>query len=534
MWKGTCEMNHLWKQMIKQMENSKCPMMIKLILREFLRVYRQSGQPAKIELKDIPENFFHYMCLCETKVYVGKCVKENADTVKRICAKINGMINHDNKAAGLTVSDAKTFDGKWTIYPNVISSRRFECIAKTFLNISFETLYTSAFELLTMAYSSICIFITNTLSEKLYKELSQIDGIAVTALTQKDIVQIGIEEDKLEFALGLRPDVFVSCELCMSNTHIYSNGVQLFHLPFHDMFCGDCSRYWGFEFERDICLNVIPQLKRQNVAVMVVRNPNTTVKKIRFRHTSTADICRNGTDKEFQEVQRFLGRNYDDILDAKEKGAICLQNHIAAWTDYQNASIHWTSGERYTEGNRFDEKRTMYFFGPCLISGLLVTDSDTIPSLLKKRNRDLDYTVHNCGGVWEWMGWNLRTKIYKQGDAVIIFAFDSKPYEECGIELVDVSRAYYKLKSDLPKCVWETVYHCNAFVNKNIAELLYEEIAKREWFKVQAGEIGNPFRLIRTGNKMISGGVFGKNLNWMRGFSSIKIDWRREGSGQSV
>lgn len=50
-------------------------------------------------------------------------------------------------------------------------------------------------------------------------------------------------------------------------------------------------------------------------------------------------------DKEFQKVKRFLGNHYEDILEAREQGAICLKNHVAAWDDYQNKSVHWTSGE---------------------------------------------------------------------------------------------------------------------------------------------------------------------------------------------
>lgn len=113
------------------------------------------------------------------------------------------------------------------------------------------------------------------------------------------------------------------------------------------------------------------------------------------------------------------------------------------------------------------------------MSGSLTTDSGTVPSFFRMIDEDMDYVVHNLGGVWEWMGWKMRTQVYREGDVVIIFSFDAKPYEQHGINLVDISQAYYRLKSDLAKCVWESVYRCNARVNKNIAELLYIEMEKK-------------------------------------------------------
>lgn len=54
--------SHILKQIAKRMEDSKCPIAIKLILRELLRIHRQPGQPFNIELKDIPLRTSFHIC----------------------------------------------------------------------------------------------------------------------------------------------------------------------------------------------------------------------------------------------------------------------------------------------------------------------------------------------------------------------------------------------------------------------------------------------------------------------------------------
>ncbi len=51
--------------------------------------------------------------------------------------------------------------------------------------------------------------------------------------------------------------------------------------------------------------------------------------------------------------------------------------------DEKTKHLNIVNGKRYTSGNMSKWKNTVYFFGPCVVRGLYVDDSNTIPSLFQ-------------------------------------------------------------------------------------------------------------------------------------------------------
>lgn len=389
----------------------------------------------------------------------------------------------------------------WNECLSEVESGFFCEIGRIFLKIPFEQLLNSAQMVIGASYQSIALLITNDLAVRIFEYLRKSGGNKVFPLRWEDIKRVESYPEKIYIELNETVDVVISFELGMSHTEVYNCNIPVFHLPFHNMFCGDCSRYCGYRFEEDICNNIIPELLSKNVKILAIEDVQRGAREFRFKHSKSLGYSLNFDNTEV-DYKGFLEGNFDinDILN----GQVVLQNNYIAHQNYVGCHVHWNSGERYTVYNNYREKRTIYFFGPCIASGAYVTDEHTIESYLRKAfGEDSNFMVRNFGGVWEWMPWVLRDQIFVPGDIVVIFSFDSKPYEKAGLKMVNVDSAYYSLGDELPQCVWDNFYHCNYKVNDKVAGKLYEILKENGYLKMKSDEDVIPFQLgfrsVRTG-----------------------------------
>ena len=94
--------------------------------------------------------------------------------------------------------------------------------------------------------------------------------------------------------------------------------------------------------------------------------------------------------------------------------------------DDKSKFLNITNGRRYTTGNTSEWKNTVYFFGPCVVRGLYVDDSGTIPSLFQEKSKIIEPNrtrTINCGvdgfGSYHDMEYILST-FFRSGDCIFI------------------------------------------------------------------------------------------------------------------
>lgn len=424
--------------------------------------------------KSCNSSFYSYMNFCEATMHIGLCKKQNIKAVREICRKVNQKEKKGKSI--LTVSDIYFMSRQQKYLYGVISSTKLIRIKNAFLHMPFKMLYISAISLITQVYPSIGVFVTNAASKRIFQEMKKVRGVNVFPVTTKNVISFSTNSDELNLYMNCRPQVLISCEFAMCATRVYINRKEIFHLPFHNLFCSYASKEIESTFERDICLNVIPQMKKHHMKIMILKNTCSFRGQMQFLHTS--DVC---VGKVTEEKKRYLGKKYKDIMDANSNTFVRLNNHVLMLSDYENPSVHMTDGERYTVGNNYQEPASMFFFGSCLIRGAYAADEETVPSFLRRMDYSSSYTIHNMGTAWDWMGYMMRIPVYQEEDAVVLYAYNPEIYEHYGIEVVDIAKAYENLGSELKKNIWENELHCNKKVYESIAKYLYDEMRKKNW-----------------------------------------------------
>ncbi len=108
-----------------------------------------------------------------------------------------------------------------------------------------------------------------------------------------------------------------------------------------------------------------------------------------------------------------------------------LKNGYYQVKDYESRVCHTRNGIRLTTACPADYLNTIWFFGPCIVAGLNVSDEDTMESKLQKllNARGLKYRVVNCGqhgiGEGKITDINILYKIlhtkFRKGDILLQF-----------------------------------------------------------------------------------------------------------------
>lgn len=175
---------------------------------------------------------------------------------------------------------------------------------------------------------------------------------------------------------------------------------------------------------------------------------------------------------------------------------ICGRNMLS---NFESELFNVKDNKRSTIGIRNLAKKTIHFFGPCLIIGRYVDDAHTIESYIQKYiNQDCyNITVVNHG-AWNNSYYQLQLiseADIKSGDIVIVF---DKNMKFNGIPNIDLTDTLYNVK---PEWFVDNIYHPNHIVNEKYAKKIYSEITpflngesieiKKEW--IDEGYIANKY-----------------------------------------
>lgn len=238
-------------------------------------------------------------------------------------------------------------------------------------------------------------------------------------------------------------------------------------------------KYVNNQYERraisyDIACNIIPALQKNNIKVLVLRDPNTELDKISDIIPYDLKQINRNIFIEKQRKKDFF--RFEDSESEKIENELRAMNSIwkkgiVQLNDQHGKYVNIVDGERYTCGNSNASSNTLFFFGPCFVWGSYVEDECTVCSYLKK-NISEPYYVRNCGNNYECENYIMRDKRYRSGDIAIIMAYDNSIYEFFGTETHSIIDAY-RNTPELPSCVLDSLLHANKVVTENVAEEIY-------------------------------------------------------------
>lgn len=154
------------------------------------------------------------------------------------------------------------------------------------------------------------------------------------------------------------------------------------------------------------------------------------------------------------------------------KPEICYDDGVVKLIDVSRKYLNVIAGERVTVAQPSNYKKTIYFFGPCIMRGSRVEDKYTIESFLQKKlNAIGEYRVVNCGTVDDVnieINGLLGTN-FNKGDIAVIYS-----YNDCFSGVPDLNIWEIAEKYEIPvEWCTDKLIHCNHRVNQLVAEEIF-------------------------------------------------------------
>lgn len=236
--------------------------------------------------------------------------------------------------------------------------------------------------------------------------------------------------------------------------------------------------YYGFD--EDIAFNLIPQFNKKGIKTLVISSALDEYEekkeefKLDTKHRSPMDLsnCQNNFEEEQRKFWRYKGEYCQELRENFNLWQWVEGRQYPHWKDIKSTKINYYDGERFTCGNPESYERTMYLFGPCIVTSSYAADEETLGSFLRKKV-DSEIYISNRGSLWANINYAMRNICYKSGDMIIIFGRDKKIYETNNIKthtILDVFREIPNLQDNM----WDLIYHCNGVAMEYIANKVYD------------------------------------------------------------
>lgn len=150
---------------------------------------------------------------------------------------------------------------------------------------------------------------------------------------------------------------------------------------------------------------------------------------------------------------------------------------IPYWSDTETEFLHVRNGERLTADQPEEYARCIYFYGPCVVTGIYVPDRYTIPSLLQSElnQAGLSCKVVNRGFLgerWRLSADRVQASSFRRGD-VVVMHLRTSPVED--LPVLNLTDA---LEERDPPADWfvNIPGHCNHKANQLYAHEIYKEL----------------------------------------------------------
>lgn len=266
-------------------------------------------------------------------------------------------------------------------------------------------------------------------------------------------------------------------------------------------FCGEFRKYVRDDAEKyisfsDIVVEIFLKkitsfFKKKGVAFFMACG----VKKSFIRPFLNAKELLN-TQKTLEEVlmdHSYVDKIYGDDVESKEfvikhnynlgsLSKIIFNGLCNILVDHYEDGFNIVDGKRVTVGSPITYKKTVHLFGPCIVQGLCVADSKTIPSIIQASLNGLNekFRVVNHGLAY---GRDLLNDLlsmmstdYRRGDIVIwLNGFNEIEIEMArmlSIPMIDCISCFTKMHD------WfcNVPFHCTLKANKVIADIIFKAI----------------------------------------------------------
>ncbi|MCI8529567.1 MAG: hypothetical protein HFH82_10510 [Lachnospiraceae bacterium] len=179
--------------------------------------------------------------------------------------------------------------------------------------------------------------------------------------------------------------------------------------------------------------------------------------------------------------------------------------------DCKEFGIEVSEGTRKTSLYTNGGERTVHFFGPCIVFGMLVVNDETIPAYFEKicieKHREMSVLNHgglNGNNVINSIMGALITPMKKNDVIIIIDFFNDLPKEDylCVQDLCEV----FNLSDEKSIRFLDQPVHCNSLANRLIADHLYKQL-------IECHELG-------FANRSDKYWIYDKDLVALRDFSA--------------
>lgn len=205
----------------------------------------------------------------------------------------------------------------------------------------------------------------------------------------------------------------------------------------------------------------------------------------------------NSFIKDSQGEKSFFGEGscpefYHKMLQEIFSVKMDIINGIPKIADYSGVFFDFYNGYRFEEKTiNSTNSRTIWLFGPCIVRGGYVSNTETISAYLRKLFEEnsswVNWNVKNCGisGEENLLG-RVVAETISENDVVVIV----KNFPEA-IKNDSVLASYYKgswsiayggVKNPLD-CYLNTPVHCNGTINKNIANIIWNDLLEEKVFE---------------------------------------------------
>lgn len=235
----------------------------------------------------------------------------------------------------------------------------------------------------------------------------------------------------------------------------------------------------------DIIKNIIPVFEKHHVRYLIFENPDKEIGEVEDR--ITVSLRRTGLPTcNFYGVSEEMYQEFSDELDSAVP--FLLKNGYLQVADYKGKFVNYLNNERLTANNPSQIVHTIHLFGPCMVSGRYVADSDTVASKLREKIGQNYYIRSYGGGGFTDMNYRVRDHKYRTGDIVLLFVHDAAIYKKYGVKVYSIIDAYKRVEK-LDDYVWDCLLHCNYEITHHIADVVYNLLVKKHLLDEQiAGE----------------------------------------------
>lgn len=193
-------------------------------------------------------------------------------------------------------------------------------------------------------------------------------------------------------------------------------------------------------------------------------------------------------------IQSKYYGNYDEKLEAEKREGfsrleydrmrMTYNNGIYQLMDMNTSTCKISGGNRTVPNADEDAPHKIFVFGPCTMFGAYVDDSSTIEYFLQEKinNAGKSYQVCNCSMMGpEYCYHRMFTENIKEDD-IVILALREIDFPYCYFDnqirryfQSDLSLLFGKFR-DAEKMFLSCPAHCNDVMNKEIADVLFEDI----------------------------------------------------------